>query len=52
MKKTFLETEKGGFYGTYYENPRGSDCVVIGMFGGDQMILWRSVVQNGYIKMA
>ena len=35
MKKTFLETEKDGFYGTYYENPRGSDCVVIGMFGDD-----------------
>lgn len=28
MKKVFFETEKDGFYGAYYENPRGSDCVV------------------------
>ena len=33
MKKLFFETEKDGFYGTYYENPKGSDCVVIGLFG-------------------
>ena len=32
MKKLFFETEKDGFYGTYYENPKGSDCAVIGMF--------------------
>ena len=25
MKKLFFETEKDGFYGTYYENPKGSD---------------------------
>ena len=35
MKKLFFETEKDGFYGTYYENPKGSDCAVIGMFGDD-----------------
>lgn len=28
MKKVFFETEKDGFYGAYYENPRGSGCVV------------------------
>ena len=35
MKKLFFETEKDGFYGTYYENPTGSDCAVIGLFGDD-----------------
>lgn len=35
MKKLFFETEKDGFYGTYYENPKGSDCAVIGLFGDD-----------------
>ncbi len=35
MKKLFFETEKDGFYGTYYENPKRSDCVVIGLFGDD-----------------
>lgn len=35
MKKLFFEIEKDGFYGTYYENPRGSDCTVIGLFGDD-----------------
>lgn len=35
MKKLFFETEKDGFYGTYYENSKGSDCVVIGLFGDD-----------------
>ena len=35
MKKLIFETEKDGFYGTYYENPKGSDCVVIGLFGDD-----------------
>ena len=29
MKKLFFETEKDGFYGTYYENSKGSDCTVI-----------------------
>lgn len=33
MKKQFFETEKDGFYGTYYENPKGSDCAVIGKLG-------------------
>lgn len=35
MKKVFFETEKDGFYGTYYENPKKSDCAVIGLFGDD-----------------
>ena len=30
MKKLLFETEKDGFYGTYYENPKGSDCAVFG----------------------
>ena len=33
MKKQFFENEKDGFYGTYYENPKGADCAVIGLFG-------------------
>ena len=35
MKKQFFETEKDGFYGIYYENPKVSDCAVIGLFGDD-----------------
>lgn len=35
MKKLFFETEKDGFYGTYYPNPKGADCAVIGLFGDD-----------------
>ena len=35
MKKQFFENEKDGFYGTYYENPKGADCAVIGLFGDD-----------------
>ena len=35
MKKLFFETKKDGFYGTYYENPKGSDCTMIGLFGDD-----------------
>lgn len=34
-EKRFFENEKDGFYGTYYENPKGSDCAVIGLFGDD-----------------
>ncbi|MFR0872416.1 MAG: hypothetical protein ACLSG5_14120 [Oscillospiraceae bacterium] len=34
MKKLF-SIEKDGFYGTYYENPHGSDCTVLGLFGDD-----------------
>ena len=34
-KKQFFENEKDGFYGTYYENPKGADCAVIGLFGDD-----------------
>lgn len=35
MKKHSFETERDGFYGTYYENPRGADCAMIGLFGDD-----------------
>lgn len=35
MKKLFFEIEQDGFYGTYYENPKGADCSVIGLFGDD-----------------
>ena len=35
MKKIFFSIEKDGFYGTYYENPHGSDCTVLGLFGDD-----------------
>lgn len=35
MKKHSFETERDGFYGTYYENPRGAGCAMIGLFGDD-----------------
>lgn len=35
MKKQFFSINKDGFYGTYYENPNGSDCAMIGLFGDD-----------------
>ena len=35
MKKQFFENETDGFYGTYYENSKGVDCAVIGLFGDD-----------------
>lgn len=35
MKKLFFEIERDGFYGTYYENPKGADCAMIGLFGDD-----------------
>lgn len=35
MKKLFFSIENDGFYGTYYENPHGSDCTVLGLFGDD-----------------
>lgn len=35
MKKILFDSEKDGFYGTYYENPRGADCTMIGLFGDD-----------------
>lgn len=35
MKRLFFETGQDGFYGTYYENPSGADCAVIGLFGDD-----------------
>lgn len=34
MKKLFLKPKRW-FYGTYYVNPKGSDCAVIGLFGDD-----------------
>ena len=27
MKKLFFEIEQDGFYGTYYENPKGADLM-------------------------
>lgn len=35
MKKRFFSNEKDGFYGTYYENPKGANCAMIGLFGDD-----------------
>ncbi len=35
MKKQFFSNEKDGFYGTYYENPKGANCTMIGLFGDD-----------------
>ena len=29
MKKQFFSNEKDGFYGTYYENPKGANCAMI-----------------------
>lgn len=33
MKKLFFDIDRDGFYGTYYENPKGANCAVIGLFG-------------------
>ena len=35
MKKQFFSNEKDGFYCTYYENPKGANCAMIGLFGDD-----------------
>lgn len=35
MKKQFFSSEKDGFYGTYYESPKGANCAMIGLFGDD-----------------
>lgn len=35
MKKQFFSNEKDGFYGTHYENPKGANCAMIGLFGDD-----------------
>ena len=35
MKKQFFSNEKDGFYGTYYENPKGANCAMIGLFVDD-----------------
>ena len=29
MKKQFFSNEKDGFYGTYYENPKGANLSLI-----------------------
>ncbi len=35
MQKRLFEAARDGFYGTYYVNPRGADCAMIGLFGDD-----------------
>ena len=35
VQKIFFDTQQDGFYGTYYKNPKGADCAVIGLFGDD-----------------
>ena len=35
MEKLFFDTEKDGFYGTYYINPKEYHFAMIGMFGDD-----------------
>ena len=35
MKKQFFSNEKDGFYGTYYEHPKGANYAMIGLFGDD-----------------
>ena len=35
MKNKKFDTEIDGFYGTYYQAPKSSDCAVIGLFGDD-----------------
>ena len=35
MEKLFFDTEKDGFYGTYYINPKESRCAMVGLFGDD-----------------
>ena len=35
MKKQFFCYFKDDFYGTYYENPKGANCAMIGLFGDD-----------------
>ena len=34
-KPVEIVDEKDGFYGTYYENPKGANCAMIGLFGDD-----------------
>lgn len=52
MKKQFFSNEKDGFYGTYYENPKGANCAMIGLFGDDPNDFMASAEQNGFTKMA
>ena len=47
MNKLFFETERDGFYDTYYENPRGADCAMIGLLGTAKTTTWQSAVQSG-----
>lgn len=35
MKGIHFNIENDGFYGTYYENKKKSDCTIIGLFGDD-----------------
>ena len=35
MKKQRFSIEQDGFFGTYYETPVPSDCVMIGLLGDD-----------------
>ncbi len=42
MKKLFFETEKDGFYGTYYEIPKVQTVLSLDYLGTIQMILWQS----------
>ena len=35
VDKLFFKTARDGFYGTYYESPRGANCAMIGLFGDD-----------------
>ena len=51
IRKMFFEIEKNGFYGTYYANPNGADCAMIGLLEMTQTIIWQNAAQNGYTKM-
>ena len=50
-EEVIFETEKDGFYGTYYENQRVQIVLLLGCLEMIPMTLWQSAVQNGYIKM-
>ena len=41
MKKQFFENEKDGFYGMYYENPKGADCAVIGLISVFALVFYQ-----------
>ena len=50
MKKQFFEIEKDGFYGTYYENPKGRTVHLSDYLVMIPMIIWQNAVPSGYIK--